>query len=169
MSQKFIDYESSYITPQLTLLKKFNKLLEYLRDEDEINGDKLYKHHISFDYIAYNGTTTLFECTLINKISDTLTLQNITKDIVDQITYELKGRVGKWNKYSSPTSHTKNFRCYFQWMSFAYTEIRVIVTDEIYYEDNTKIVTPVDNYQDFNLSDELEGVKIRFKDVVEDL
>lgn len=42
---KFIDYESSHITPQMTLLKKFNEVLKYLRGKEDI----IYRHKISID------------------------------------------------------------------------------------------------------------------------
>ena len=31
---KFVDYESSHITPQMTLLKKFNEVLKFLKEKD---------------------------------------------------------------------------------------------------------------------------------------
>lgn len=31
---KFVDYESSHITPQMTLLKKFNEILKFLKEKD---------------------------------------------------------------------------------------------------------------------------------------
>lgn len=34
---KFEDYEASYITPQKTLLKKFNEVLKYLRDNNPLD------------------------------------------------------------------------------------------------------------------------------------
>lgn len=43
---KFSDYLSSYITPQMTLLEKFNALLKYLNDES-LYKNKLYVHTIT--------------------------------------------------------------------------------------------------------------------------
>lgn len=51
MNQDFLDYEASYITPQKTLLKKLNKILEYL---EEKGFTKLYLHTISFNS-QYSG------------------------------------------------------------------------------------------------------------------
>ena len=46
---KFSDYEASHITPQMTLLKKINEILKFLRTAD-INQitRKLYLHTITF-------------------------------------------------------------------------------------------------------------------------
>ena len=44
----FIDYESSYITPQKTLLKKLNAILDFLENSQLDNSPKLYKHTILF-------------------------------------------------------------------------------------------------------------------------
>lgn len=45
---KFTDYEASYITPQKTLLKKFNEVLKFLRTYGN-SGTKLYKHQITYE------------------------------------------------------------------------------------------------------------------------
>ena len=45
---KFVDYESSHITPQMTLLKKFNEVLKFLRDKKE-SYISFYLHTITLD------------------------------------------------------------------------------------------------------------------------
>lgn len=57
----FVDYESSHITPQMTLLKKFNEVLKFLRQSKEYNS-QFYLHQIKFnngsDVILYAISTS---------------------------------------------------------------------------------------------------------------
>ena len=46
MGQKFKYYNASQIVPQGTLLKKFNKVIEYLEEED-LRFTKLYHHKMN--------------------------------------------------------------------------------------------------------------------------
>lgn len=41
---KFSEYLASYITPQMTLLEKFNALLKYLKEDEKLDFTKMYKH-----------------------------------------------------------------------------------------------------------------------------
>lgn len=41
---KFSEYLASHITPQMTLLEKFNALLKYLEEYDTLEFTKIYKH-----------------------------------------------------------------------------------------------------------------------------
>lgn len=49
---KFEDYEASHVTPQKTLLKKFNEVLKYLRKE--YDGSIFYIHKIHFTISTLN-------------------------------------------------------------------------------------------------------------------
>lgn len=53
----FSDYESSHITPQMTLLKKFNEVLKYLREFHGIKQN-LYLHIL--DYKPQMGSRANF-------------------------------------------------------------------------------------------------------------
>ena len=55
---KFSDYLASYITPQMTLLEKFNALLKYLEEKPE-----LYIHRLS---VLPSGATYPFEFSFID-------------------------------------------------------------------------------------------------------
>lgn len=46
---RFSDYESSHITPQMTLLKKLNEILKYLREIDVESGTRIYKHKLQIE------------------------------------------------------------------------------------------------------------------------
>ncbi len=59
---KFVDYESSHITPQMTLLKKFNEVLKYLR-EIEPHNIRFYLHTISYFHL---GTNVLYAISTSN-------------------------------------------------------------------------------------------------------
>ena len=53
---KFLDYEASYITPQKTLLKKFNEILKFL---EKSNVNSLYIHKISIEFTNIETATNL--------------------------------------------------------------------------------------------------------------
>lgn len=44
---KFSEYLASYITPQMTLLEKFNALCKFVEEQDVFKGTKLYLHDIN--------------------------------------------------------------------------------------------------------------------------
>lgn len=48
--ENFDDYNASEITPQYTLLKKFNKILDWLKGTKK-DTQQMYKHHITFTYV----------------------------------------------------------------------------------------------------------------------
>lgn len=79
---KFVDYESSHITPQMTLLKKFNEVLKYLR-EIEPHNIRFYLHKIIF---TYHGTTIMY---LISTSKIDLTLPIARAEDIPQILFNV--------------------------------------------------------------------------------
>lgn len=46
--QSFKDYNASQIAPQMTLIKKLQKIIQWLETHEDKNATRLYKHTITF-------------------------------------------------------------------------------------------------------------------------
>ena len=61
---KFSEYLASHITPQMTLLEKFNELLKYLKEYDTLDFTKIYRHIFILQdnslFEFYNNESKLF-------------------------------------------------------------------------------------------------------------
>lgn len=60
--EKFSEYLASFITPQMTLLEKFNAMCKYLNELEQNFGTSLFKHK----FVLSNGK----EITFINNVSE---------------------------------------------------------------------------------------------------
>lgn len=81
---KFSEYLASFITPQMTLLEKFNAMCKYLKENDTT---PLYKHTINFsDSVVISFINTENKEYTINELNTTSILYN---------SLELKYRTGK--------------------------------------------------------------------------
>lgn len=96
---KFSDYESSHITPQYTLLEKFNEVLKFLRDFEP--DRQIYSHqmHLTFengDWLEFYLISTKkdkYEITDFDNTEDVIVRSNSIINIIPKVS-KLNGLLG---------------------------------------------------------------------------
>lgn len=90
---KFTDYEASFITPQMTLLEKFNAVLKFLEENDK-TYTQLYTHKI-----------TLNDMTIIRIVNNRDTQMNIfTTEMIGNINNALNATVDNYSCFHAKYS-----------------------------------------------------------------
>ena len=88
---KFSEYLSSYITPQMTLLEKFNAMCKWLDEHEEGFGTKLYKHHLTL-----NNGNHLYVVNTNSEKETSLDYNTFRKSV--SVHYMLDQEVIKWTR-----------------------------------------------------------------------
>ena len=138
---KFTDYEASYITPQQTLLKKFNEVLKFLRNNPSLglaNAIDEIKNSITFEISGINDDNITIK--LPKGISPNYMMLEIT--IYTGDTYEIP----LWKDFSNG-----NYTFYFE---SPYSSSNVEVDSFSFVENN-------EMYQiNFNFQDHVREIKL---------